>query len=160
MPLWRVPTSSSSPSLAASSSVLLGVLLAAVVANAKVFLRPAIFTSSRSELLLPTPIEARSCPAPTNATTPSTHKNCRSRLPATLLHQAPHRQPHPPRYRFRAPPSTFGDDNTSIFRSPDVHLLEGSVDPLQLLLCTAFHQLPFVCEVVVIRLSVAAVVHI
>jgi hypothetical protein len=28
------------------------------------------------------------------------------------------------------------------------------------LLCTAFHQLPFVCEVVVIRLSVAAVVHI
>lgn len=96
MPLWRVPTSSSSPSLAASSSVLLGVLLATVVANAKVFLRPAIFTSSRSELLLPTPIEARSRPAPTNATTPSTHKNCRSRLPATLLHQAPHRQPRPP----------------------------------------------------------------
>jgi hypothetical protein len=66
----------------------------------------------------------------------------------------------PPRSRFGAPPSTFGDDNTSIFRSPDVRLLEGSVDPLQLLLCTAFHLLPFVGEVVVIRLSVVAVVHI
>jgi hypothetical protein len=83
----------------------------------------------------PPPPKLVLAPSPINAA-----RFSRSRLQAALMLQALLRRPRlPPGHRLGAPLSTSGNDNTSILRSPGVRFLDGSVDPLQPLLCTAFH---------------------
>jgi hypothetical protein len=83
----------------------------------------------------PPPLKLVLAPSPINAA-----RFSRSRLQAALLLQALLRRPRlPPGHRLGAPLSTPGDGNTSILRSPGIRFLDGSVDPLQPLLCTAFH---------------------